>query len=159
MSRRDPAPPIPRAAAMAVLALFLGAAVGAGAFTFAYAEGDSYITDDPAACGNCHVMQGHLDSWERGSHRNVAVCNDCHAPHGSLAAKYWVKGVNGLNHSLAFTTGRFPDAIQITDMNREVAEQGCRHCHQAMVEGIDPAGPHGESVSCIRCHEGVGHGP
>ena len=37
-------------------AVMVGAFVGLGLFTFWYARGASYLTDDPRACINCHVM-------------------------------------------------------------------------------------------------------
>ena len=40
-----------------LLGVIIGIAVGIGVYTFAYAKGWSYFTDDPAACANCHVMQ------------------------------------------------------------------------------------------------------
>ncbi|MDJ0851689.1 MAG: cytochrome c nitrite reductase small subunit [Myxococcota bacterium] len=136
--------------------LMVGIAAGAGVFTFAYANGASYLTDDPAACANCHVMGEHLASWERGSHRSAAVCNDCHAPH-ALVPKYSVKAWNGLHHGLAFTTGRFPDALRITALNRSVTEGACRGCHAAIVDVVDDAHGGSEEISCIRCHSQVGH--
>lgn len=45
----------------AVLAILLGILIGIGSFTFGYGEGASYLSNDPNACANCHVMQGHLD--------------------------------------------------------------------------------------------------
>lgn len=142
--------------AMLALAGIGGATVGLGGYTFVYARGASYLTNDPAACANCHVMQGHYDAWLKSSHRNVAVCNDCHAPH-DVAGKYATKAINGFNHSLAFTTGRFPEPIRITRWNRAVTEGACRHCHADVVQMIDRAG-HGEgALDCIRCHALVGH--
>lgn len=134
-----------------------GMLVGLGAFTFVYAEGGSYLTNDPEACANCHVMQSHHDAWLKSSHRNVAVCNDCHAPH-DLFGKYAVKARNGFNHSLAFTTGRFHEPIMITPANRAVTQAACRHCHAPIVDAIDadPA-PREQVLDCIRCHAGVGH--
>src|SRR5690606_5488477 len=96
--------------------LCLGVVAGTGLFTFSYAEGGSYLSDDPAACANCHVMNDHFYDWQRGPHHAVAVCNDCHAP-DTLIPKYAVKAINGWNHSVAFTTGRFDDPFQITAMN------------------------------------------
>ena len=61
--------------------VLLGIFIGLGAFTFGYGKGWSYLSSNPAACANCHVMQGHYDSWQNSSHRHVAVCNDCHLPH------------------------------------------------------------------------------
>ena len=63
-----------------IVAGVLGAALGLGAYTFAYARGWAYMTDDPQACNNCHVMNEQYDGWIKSSHRSVAVCNDCHVP-------------------------------------------------------------------------------
>jgi len=136
-----------------VAASLVGATAGVGGYTFYYAKGASYMTSDPAACANCHVMRSHLDAWKKSSHHAVAVCNDCHAPHG-LVAKYYCKGRNGFFHSLAFTTGEFHEPIMIGDYNRGVTEAACRHCHDPATHLID-AGP--EPLSCIRCHGDVGH--
>ena len=68
-------------ASIVMVAVVLGAALGLGAYTFAYARGWSYMTDDPRACANCHVMNEQYDGWTKSSHRSVAVCNDCHVPH------------------------------------------------------------------------------
>ena len=43
-----------------------------GVYTFAYARGWSYLTDNPAACANCHVMREQFDGWLKSSHRAVA---------------------------------------------------------------------------------------
>ena len=117
--------------------LVLGLAVGLGAFTFIYAKGGSYLTTDPAACANCHIMSEHYAAWQRSSHRAVATCADCHMPH-NVIGKYAVKASNGFWHSLAFTTGRFPDPLQIKPHNRAVVEHACRSCHQSIVDAIDP---------------------
>jgi cytochrome c nitrite reductase small subunit len=139
-----------------LVAVVLGTLIGLGGYTFVYAKGYSYVTNDPAACANCHVMENHFSAWTKSSHRAVAVCNDCHTPPG-LVPKYATKALNGWNHSLAFTTGRFPEPIQITPRNTAVTEQACRKCHQEIVSAIE--GPHPETnrLSCIRCHGTVGH--
>jgi nitrate/TMAO reductase-like tetraheme cytochrome c subunit len=41
--------------ALAVAAL-LGMAVGLAGYTFVYAKGGSYLSNNPSACANCHVM-------------------------------------------------------------------------------------------------------
>lgn len=51
----------------------IGAAIGLAGFTFVYARGASYLTNDPRACAN-----------------------DCHAPPGGLA-KYMTKARNGFH--------------------------------------------------------------
>ncbi|HEX8153304.1 MAG TPA: cytochrome c nitrite reductase small subunit [Thermoanaerobaculia bacterium] len=138
--------------------IVLAVAAGLGIFTFGYARGASYLGHDPAACANCHVMQGHYDDWRHSSHRSVAGCNDCHTPPG-LIPKYYVKAKNGFWHSFYFTTGTFHEPIRITEGNRRVTEQACRKCHEKIVAAIDPT-PHvndADATSCIRCHRTVGH--
>jgi cytochrome c nitrite reductase small subunit len=114
------------------------------------------LTDNPASCANCHVMREQYESWMKSSHGNIAVCNDCHTPPG-FAAKYATKAVNGFFHSLAFTSGRFPDEIAITDRNFRVTESACLKCHEDIVTGIRATREHGEDVNCISCHRNVGH--
>ena len=139
-----------------LLGLLLGALLGVGLFTFGYAQGASYMTDDPAACANCHVMRDQHESWRKSSHGKVAVCNDCHTPPG-FVAKYGTKALNGFFHSLAFTTDHFPDQIRITGRNHRVAESSCMKCHAEIVTGIQGGRGHRENVSCISCHRTVGH--
>jgi cytochrome c nitrite reductase small subunit len=140
----------------AVAAAALGLAAGIGGVTFFYARGVSYLTNDPAACANCHVMQEVYDGWRKSSHHAVAVCNDCHTPHG-LIGKYLTKGLNGYHHSVAFTSGDFHEPIQIKSRNREIAERQCRFCHGELAAAIE--GPHagGEALACLSCHRSVGH--
>ena len=140
-----------------VAAAAIGIAIGLGAYTFAYAKGTAYLHDDPAACGNCHVMRDHLAAWGVSSHHTVAVCNDCHTPKG-FVAKYMTKALNGYHHSVAFTSGKFPDPIRITPRNAEIAEAACRKCHTELTSQIDPSHGHGNAaLSCVRCHPDVGH--
>jgi cytochrome c nitrite reductase small subunit len=139
------------------VALFavLGIFVGLSAFTFSYAEGTSYLNNDPATCVNCHIMRPQYDAWVKGSHKDVASCNDCHTPH-DFFGKWFVKGLNGFNHSRMFTTGNFHEPIQITDLNRQVALNNCKDCHQELVSQVLSAGQH-EELDCLACHQGVGH--
>ena len=137
-------------------AVLLGLAVGTGVYTFVYARGASYLTNDPAACANCHVMNEQYSAWMKGPHHAVAVCNDCHTPHNA-AAKYLVKARNGFFHSFWFTVGGFPEPIRITDRNRRVTEETCIRCHQRMVHAILGTRGGAEPPSCIRCHRSVGH--
>jgi cytochrome c nitrite reductase small subunit len=139
-----------------VLGLTVGLAVGLGGYTFVYARGASYLTNDPAACANCHVMSDHYAAWLRSSHRAVAVCNDCHTPHG-LIGKYATKASNGFWHSFGFTTGRFPDPLRIKPGNLEVAEDACRRCHADIVDAMDGPHPRADRPRCVQCHRGAGH--
>jgi len=138
-----------------VLAPMLGLLIGLVAYTFVYAKGYSYLSNDPSSCTNCHVMNAYYDGWEKGSHHMAANCNDCHTPHNVLA-KYVTKASNGFFHSFAFTTGLFPDSIRAKQRSLAVTEQSCRNCHANLTQHIDTtAGADG--TSCVRCHAGVGH--
>lgn len=141
---------------MKVAGILVGICVGVGIYTFIYAKGASYLTDNPEACANCHVMQSHYDAWLKSSHRAVATCNSCHTPH-NFFGKYFTKVLNGFHHSLAMTTGRFHEPIQVGGRNRRITEAACRNCHQDIVQMI--VGPHAgeEGLSCVRCHATVGH--
>jgi cytochrome c nitrite reductase small subunit len=141
------------------VSILLGATAGVGTFTFGYAQGGAYFTNDPAACANCHVMREHLDAWVKSPHGRISGCNECHSPH-DLLGKYFCKGRNGLFHSWAFTTGRFPDEIQMHDYNRGVVEANCRRCHTDITHQIDPlptASGQTQPMSCLHCHATVGH--
>jgi len=137
----------------AALAVVMGVVVGLGGYTFLYARGASYLTDDPGACANCHVMR---EQYARASHRAVAVCNDCHTP-ASFVGKYATKASNGFWHSFYFTVGGYPDPIQMTPRNRAVTEASCQKCHAALVTAIQTPHAGGASMSCVRCHDSVGH--
>jgi cytochrome c nitrite reductase small subunit len=139
-------------------ATVVGVLIGVGTYTFVYAKGYSYLTNDPAACANCHVMRDHFDAWTKASHRAVAVCNDCHTPPG-LIPKYMTKARNGFWHSFYFTTGRYPDPLRMTPRNLEVTEATCRTCHEEMTASIDPrhSAAGDAAISCVRCHSTVGH--
>jgi cytochrome c nitrite reductase small subunit len=149
-----------------LMGALLGLAIGVAAYTFIYAKGGSYLTNDPAACANCHVMEEHYSGWIKSSHRSVAACNDCHTP-PDFFGKYATKASNGFWHSFAFTTGDYPDPLRIKQHNREVTESACRGCHAEIVQAIDaPTGmpasaagshPVAEGTSCVRCHARVGH--
>jgi cytochrome c nitrite reductase small subunit len=137
------------------LAGVLGILAGLSLFTFTYARGTSYLSDDPQACMNCHVMRDQFEAWQRSSHARVAVCNDCHTPH-SFPDKWLVKALNGWNHSVAFTLDNFHEPIRIRDLNAEVAQANCVACHQTLVSQIidhDPDQP----MICTTCHGSVGH--
>lgn len=142
-----------------ILGLFLtgviGLTIGLGVYTAQYAEGASYLSNNPETCANCHVMREHFSAWQHSSHARVATCNDCHTPH-DFFGKWLVKGINGFNHSLAFTTGNFHEPIRITEFNANVLQGSCLYCHEDYVHNILTAYPE-EPVNCTSCHRDVGH--
>ncbi|GJJ39429.1 cytochrome c nitrite reductase small subunit [Corynebacterium ulcerans] len=140
-----------------ILAIFvIGSFVGVGLYTFIYAKGYSYLGNDPKACVNCHVMEPQYNAWLAGSHSAVATCNDCHVPHDNIVHKYLVKAEHGVNHGFKFTTGWFPDNIQIRDASRKVTNDACLTCHGDFTSDIH--GTYGETqIQCTHCHATVGH--
>ena len=108
-----------------MLAAVIGGIAGLGIFTFVYAQGASYLSDDPSSCVNCHVMRDQYDGWNHGSHKAVATCNDCHVPEG-FVAKWIAKGEHGPKdwHSgwcnLMLPNGR---AVSVQTSEQEKVEQ------------------------------------
>lgn len=155
-------PPSP--ALLVATAISVGAAAGLGGFTASYAGALSYLSPDPKACANCHIMQPQYDSWQKASHHTVATCVDCHLPHTFLA-KYAAKAENGWNHSSAFTLQNFEEPIRIKGANIERLYDNCLRCHgdlthPLVASGLRPDGSRREeaTVFCVHCHPGVGHG-
>jgi len=141
-----------------LLDALLGMLLGASGYTFYYAQGTSYLSNDPQACINCHVMRGQFDSWEKASHHALATCGDCHTPYG-FYQKWLAKGVNGYNHSWAFTLRSFHDPIRIKPGNSEVLNANCLRCHRGFVREITAHRViKDEELYCVRCHDDVGHG-
>ena len=136
----------------------VGILLGIAVFTFGYAGGWAYLGNDPQTCNQCHAMNEQYNAWQKGSHADVAGCNDCHAPHDNLVAKYANKAENGFMHSLKFTLQNYPENIEIREHNRRVTEAACVYCHGNFVDQVQNSSNHtGETLSCIRCHDGVGH--
>ncbi|MBZ0266770.1 cytochrome c nitrite reductase small subunit [bacterium] len=129
-----------------------------GATTFDYAEGTSYLSTDPRACANCHIMQSQYDSWQKASHHTAATCVDCHLPH-DFVGKYAAKVRNGWNHSKAFTLQDFPEPIRITPKNAAILQANCVHCHEGVVHELTvTASAPAPGQGCVHCHADVGHG-
>jgi len=136
------------------LAIVGGLAVGIGAYTFEYAEGLSYLSSDPRACVNCHIMQPQFDSWQKASHHTVAGCVDCHLPVEGID-KWIAKASNGWHHSKSFTFQDFAEPIRIKGDNARILQNNCLRCHSELVhELVAPGG----DMNCVHCHRGVGHG-
>lgn len=142
-----------------LLSLLVGVAIGTGSYTVRYAEGFSYLSSDPKACVNCHIMRDQYDGWQKASHHAYATCNDCHVPH-ALIPKYLVKAENGLWHSKGFTLQDFPEPIRMRPVSSRILNKNCLHCHHDLVNDILGHGIAGnETKGCVHCHASVGHGP
>jgi len=147
----------------------VGTTIGMAAFTFEFAEGLSYLSDDPKSCINCHVMNEQYDGWLHGSHGRNATCNDCHVPHDSFISKYMTKAEHGYRHSKGFTFNDFHEPIQITQGSKDAVAGNCVRCHASIAAdtsvhtgaGASAYGPADQVVvaDCLHCHTRVGHGP
>ena len=161
MARQDAIPGTRRMSGtvgLALLSVLAGVLLGVGGYTFFYAEGLSYLSSDPAACVNCHIMRTQFESWQKGSHHAVAKCIDCHLPH-DFVGKYVAKAENGYHHSKGFTFQDFHEPIMIKPKNAAILQANCLACHgdlvHELVSGVN-GGP--DEVQCVHCHAGVGHG-
>jgi cytochrome c nitrite reductase small subunit len=141
-----------------ILSILIGALAGVGVFTLLYAEGLSYLSNDPAACANCHIMWPQYEGWQKSSHHTVATCVDCHLP-DDFVGKYTAKAVNGYHHSKGFTFQDFQEPIQIKGGNARILQESCLRCHESLAGDLAVAhgGPNQE-LRCVRCHATVGHG-
>jgi len=137
----------------------LGVALGIGSYTFRYAHGLSYLSTDPAACANCHIMQRQYDGWQKSSHHIAAKCVDCHLPH-AIVPKYLTKIENGWRHSKEFTLQTFREPIELKPRSAAVLQENCLRCHHDLVHDV-AAGFAAEpkELRCVHCHDSVGHGP
>lgn len=132
-------------------------------------SGVSYLSDDPEACLNCHVMRPQYASWKASAHAEfvaapsspdaaaaAAVCNDCHTPAG-LFRKASAKATSGLAHTLALATGRYEEPIRIRPESEAVAEGNCVRCHPAQAGSADHGGVSRAERECLECHGDAGH--
>jgi cytochrome c nitrite reductase small subunit len=123
-----------------LLAVAGGFLAGLGGATFQFAEGASYLSTDPAACANCHIMQSQYDSWQKASHHTSATCVECHLP-ADFIGKY------------------IPEPIRITPKNAAILQANCEHCHSGLAHELTTsAARRGDSIRCVQCHSTVGHG-
>ncbi|MBF0618674.1 MAG: cytochrome c nitrite reductase small subunit [Candidatus Omnitrophica bacterium] len=135
----------------------LGIAAGVSIFFFIYAKGYSYISNDPKACTNCHVMQEDYDSWAKSSHHQAAACNDCHLPRGFIERCY-AKISNGFNYSRSFTLQNFVEPVRIAPLNLDALQYNCAACHSSMPEDIAAHKDAGkDQARCTQCHRSIGH--
>jgi cytochrome c nitrite reductase small subunit len=142
-----------------IVCMLLGVLAGTGSYTVQYAEGFSYLSSDPKACVNCHIMRDQYDGWQKASHHAVATCNDCHVPH-AFVPKYLVKAENGFWHSKGFTLQDFHEPIRLRRVSSGILNQNCVDCHRGLVDDIVGHGDiGGETTGCVHCHASVGHGP
>lgn len=134
----------------------LGLCAGMAFYLAQVSEAVSYLSDDPRACINCHIMVPEYASWQHSSHARVATCNDCHVPHDSVFRKYYFKAMDGSRHSALFTLRRERQVIFAIPASQDVIQENCVRCHEHTVSTM---AQHGSTDrKCIECHREVPHG-
>ncbi|MEH0152836.1 cytochrome c nitrite reductase small subunit [Limibacter armeniacum] len=147
-----------------VVAVLMGAIVALGLYMVKAANVTSYLSDDPKACINCHVMTTEYITWQHSSHREVAHCNDCHVPHDSFLKKYAFKAKDGLYHATIYTLRAEPQAIIMHEAGQEVVQSNCIRCHKAQVTDAKSASWVSSHMhdrldrTCWECHRETPHG-
>ncbi|HPI19051.1 MAG TPA: cytochrome c nitrite reductase small subunit [Candidatus Kapabacteria bacterium] len=144
--------------------IFAGLAVGLGLTIVQISNAPSYLSDEPTACINCHIMTPQYATWQHSSHREWTNCNDCHVPHNNIVRKYFFKASDGLRHASMFTLRLEPQVIQIKEAGKTVVQENCIRCHVNQlnpVSAINVTGhnyTNGEGNLCWDCHREVPHG-
>lgn len=141
-----------------------GAILALGLYLLKLSNAASYLSDDPQACVNCHIMTPHYITWNHSSHRETAHCNDCHVPHNNILNKYFFKAKDGLYHASIFTLRAEPQVIKALAPSVAVIQSNCIRCHEDQV--TDPKmmawvdGHHSSRTgrTCWECHREVPHG-
>jgi len=147
-----------------VVAILVGMILGIGIAAFYVSNAVSYLSEDPAACVNCHIMTPQYATWFHSSHRQWATCNDCHVPHDNVFNKYRFKAQDGLRHATMFTLRLEPFVIRIHDPGKGVVQDNCIRCHTHQVLEVKGGRvsfkdtKHGEGKVCWDCHREVPHG-
>lgn len=128
----------------------------------------SYLSSDPKACINCHVMNTQYATWQHSSHANVASCVDCHLPTDNFFEKYKAKTIDGWNHSVAFTMGTYDNAMKISEYGAERVQKNCISCHKSVTStmssnaknyhNFDDKSSIENGRKCWDCHKSVPHG-
>ena len=133
----------------------IGVAAGMAIVVARAANAASYLSDAPETCVNCHVMTDAYATWQRGSHRHVAQCVDCHVPHDNVLNKMAFKGMDGMKHSAVYTIKAEPQVLRLSAGAVPVVQNNCIRCHRGQVEMIRVAGS--AERKCWDCHNNI-HG-
>lgn len=150
---------------IAILAFLI--AVGFFIYLIVAAKAFSYLSEDPKACINCHVMNTQYATWQHSSHAQRATCVECHLPTDGVVNKYMAKARDGFNHTLAFTLDTYDHAMRISDDGASRVQKNCISCHKSVtsVIGSNADKYHNFDDSnvengrkCWSCHKQVPHG-
>lgn len=145
--------------------VFLGCFFGLVALFMYHLRAHTLVTNDPAACMNCHVMTPYYATWFHSSHSRHATCNDCHVPHENPIRKWAFKAKDGMRHVYVFLTRTEPDVIQAHPAGSQVIMNNCIRCHTQLNTEFVSTGridfmmsEVGKGKACWDCHRDVPHG-
>lgn len=149
----------------AIVFILLGVLAGGGGLFLYLLRAHTYLTDDPAACVNCHIMAPYYATWFHGAHAQHATCNDCHVPHENAVKKWVFKGMDGMRHIAVFLTRSEGQVLQANDKSATVIMNNCIRCHTQLNTEFVSTGridymlaQVGEGKACWDCHRETGHG-
>ncbi len=141
-----------------------GAFVGLFIYAFFASRAYSYLSDDPSACVNCHIMSPYYATWSHSSHGRNTTCNDCHVPHNNVLNKYYFKAKDGLRHAAVFTMSGEDQALIAIEASSRVIMDNCIRCHQQLNTEFVKTGRMGfkdikemNGNACWDCHREVPH--
>ena len=147
-----------------IVLILLGIFFGLVLLTLHVGRATSYLSDEPSACVNCHVMAPYFATWQNSSHARFTVCNDCHVPQNNVFEKYFFKASDGLRHSYMFTFRLEPQVIRIHEAGRNAVQNNCIRCHSEQIHPISVRAITAQSVQehgegyCWDCHRETPHG-
>ncbi len=147
-----------------IISILAGVIVGGG-FLFLYLlRAHTYLTDEPSACVNCHIMSPYYATWMHSSHGRDATCNDCHVPNDNFVKKWAFKGMDGMKHVAAFLANSESQVIQAQSVSSQVIMNNCIRCHEQLNTEFVKTGrinymlsQTGEGKACWDCHRDVPH--
>lgn len=134
------------------ISFLIAGILGMGSFLIHTSKATSYLSDNPKACVNCHIMAPQYATYKHSSHREWAHCNDCHVPHNNIFNKYYFKAKDGLRHATMFTLRLEPQVIFIHEAGQKVVQNNCIRCHSNLLQHQST-----ERI-CWECHREVPHG-
>ena len=147
-----------------IIPVLLGVMFGMFMYVFYISNAYSYLSDDPKACVNCHIMAPEYATWFHSSHGRATTCNDCHVPHDNVARKYYFKAMDGMRHASMYSLRLEPQVIKIRQPGETVVQENCIRCHTTLNSAIttgqvtaDMAHKDNEKL-CWECHREVPHG-
>jgi cytochrome c nitrite reductase small subunit len=136
------------------LAAFAGALLGLLLVVPVITEAQTYLSESPNTCINCHVMRPFFVNQQRSSHRD-ATCSDCHLPHDNAVKYLAYKSRDGMWDAWVFTTETYPYAIHLKEGSKSTVRDNCLRCHE---NAMAYAGLFDRSERfCGDCHRNVVH--